>query len=255
MKRMSTLIRFEDAYGIYSMYKQVPGDISEYICEHGLSNSSVLKVNNNKARRYRYQGIDNILFVFDVDNQTGNNSDIINLDKFKQDINILLDNLETNSISYGFIPVVYCAETINLYEYYGGNLDIEGLVSKVNTKELHLSLLRLMTGLNSGIVKNMSHVDYEKLKRKLTEYRNKSKFNKRVIDLILDKNVIGYTYDEMVIFIENLQDYFNECKQCEDIMINYDNRGISVLKSNEDIKQLIYTNAKLDNSFDYYANL
>jgi hypothetical protein len=246
---MSTLIRFEDKYGVKSLYVDVYSDNKLLNFKHGLSNSGVMRLNENDINGLKASGIDRLLFVFDVDNQRGLNSEIIDLDLFKDNANKVNENLSRHGISCEFIPVVYCAETIELLQYYKGSIDIESIVNKGNTKSLHLNLLKLITGMKHSEVKSLKFCDYDEIRNRLYEYRDKSRFNSVVIDLILNKDTKGYSYDEMIEYIVKLQEYFSRCKEVSEVLVEYANLKVDVLEGLGITDELIKGYSGISGSF------
>jgi hypothetical protein len=211
------------------MYERISSPNGKFESIGGYSNSKIFAINEKKAARYKTNNITDIIFVFDVDNQRGVNSDIIDVELFKKSISRMQEALETVGITYSFVPVVYCAETLELLQLYAGNLDIIKLVNMCNTKKLHKDILSSICDCSSDEVKSGMFLDYDILKERLENYKRITKFNKYCVELILDKQVSGLTRDEIIEYIIELRDYYAHCLNEMGINIKYGTKLIEVL--------------------------
>jgi hypothetical protein len=211
------------------MYERISSINDKYESIGGYSNSKIFSINEKKAARYKTNNITDIIFVFDVDNQRGVNSDIIEIELFKKSIFKMREALESEGITYSFVPVAYCAETLELLQLYAGNLDIIELVNMCNTKKLHKDILSCICNCSSDDVKSGIFLNYDILKERFERYREITKFNKYSVELILDKQVRGLTYDEIIEYIIELRGYYAECLNKMSINIKYGTKLLEVL--------------------------
>jgi hypothetical protein len=211
------------------MYERIRSTNDKYESIGGYSNSKIFSINEKKAARYKANNITDIIFVFDADNQRGVNSDIIEVELFKKSISRMQEALEGANITYSFVPVVYCAETLELLQLYSGNLDVIELVNKYNTKKLHKDILSSIYDCSSDDIKGGMFLNYDLLKDRLEKYRQTTKFNKYCVELILDKRVHGLKCDEIIEYIVKLRDYYAECLNRQDITIKYGAKLFDVL--------------------------
>jgi hypothetical protein len=211
------------------MYERIRSTNDKYESIGGYSNSKIFSINEKKAERYKANNITDIIFVFDVDNQRGVNSDIIEVELFKSSISKMQEALTNLNMTYSFVPVVYCAETLELLQLYFGNLDIVELVNKYNTKKLHKDILSSIFDCSNDDIKCGLLLNYDILKERLESYRSITKFNKYCVDLILDKRVHGLNSDEMIEYIKELRDYYTTCLNRSGINIKYGTELFEVL--------------------------
>jgi predicted nucleotidyltransferase len=72
-------------------------------------------------------------------------------------------------------------------------------------------------------------LNYDILKERFERYRKITKFNKYSVELILDKQVRGLTYDEIIEYIIELRGYYAECLNKMGINIKYGTKLLEVL--------------------------
>lgn len=223
---MSVLMRFEDSYGMFKMYKDlvIEGSLynkdgylfyeeQELYLEKGLNCSRVLLLTEGMIRRYKSLGINTVVFVFDMDSSTSN-SEILLTEEVKYSIerNKKLLNKISYDISLLYIPTVYMAETIALYQYYKGNIPLTNLVNVNNTKELHTNILKVATKIEfTTKLKKFEFIDKVKLKRSLKKWVTLDSLNKFSINLLLG---ILYPLDDITVleFMSKLQKHFYELR-------------------------------------------
>lgn len=156
---MKSLIRFEDTYGLTDIFcaqHKIPYlDISkkqqrmiqvtsELFVDFGLA-SGWTSISNNEAYALMERGIERVIFVYDMDNLKGDKTKILSRESLSSVIKnnrLLFENL-AYSIELYYVPVVYAAETIMLYQYLDEKYDISvtSLVNSINTNAQHLYLL------------------------------------------------------------------------------------------------------------------
>lgn len=220
---MSLLIRFEDTYGMFTMYSHLKNigeslevihcnfyyakSIDTYI-EIGLNNTGVLTITRKGVLKYSSLGINKIIMVFDMDSDKSNNLLVSSedvYDKLRKTIDAVND-----TISIVLIPVVYTAETIALYQNCNLNQPLTELVNKENTKILHVNLLKLTFNLSfKNTVKKFDFINYKTLREKLEYYRSIDKLNRVAINFLLDYDYVGYNCKEIIEFLDKLNIYYN----------------------------------------------
>lgn len=248
---MSGLIRYEDKYGMSTMFSnlnalesETRGDISIYrgtnlYYRNGLSNAKVLKITFNEAILYKSYGITDVYFVFDLDNPS-DNSKIISIEFVNKRIEQLIDlrNKAKWCVKYHFVPVVYTAETIALYQFFSGNRSLTSIINRENTKLLHLNLLHVVTGeKDTKKLKHYNFIDADKLRENLLKFRKIDKFNNSAIALLL--NCISDdqfpTEQGVLPLLQEIMKQFEQYKDA-DCFITY--RGVKYcVSSNEYIQQ------------------
>lgn len=223
---MSVLMRFEDTYGMFKMYKDlvVEGNLynkdgylfyreRELYLENGLNCSKVLLLTEGMIRKYKSLGINTVVFVFDMDSSTSN-SEILSTEEVKCSIerNKKLLNKISYDVSLLYIPTVYMAETIALYQYYKGDIPLTDLVNVNNTKELHTNILKVATKIEfTTNLKKFEFIDKIKLKGNLEKWVTLDSLNKSSISLLLG---ILYPLDNITVleFMNKLQKHFYELR-------------------------------------------
>lgn len=250
---MRLLIRFEDTYGMYSIFSKIRNlrldnpTARDYLrvgddlyVQYGLSCTKSLDINLPTAFDIAERGIDKIIIIFDLDNENGDKSKLMS----KEYITRAVINSERSFISLGytidirFMPVVYSAETIALYQYLtdkGKYLDVESLVHVVNTNEFQLLLLNLLNIQNKDFSKTNVFEKYldcntllYKIKANLESGR--LNINKELLLWLLSGCGLDYAFKnkkETVDFVELVTQKFQEYKYdnikltvCSDIISN-----------------------------------
>lgn len=229
---MSTLIRYEDKYGMAKLFKMLNnltvesiGDLSLYsqtdlYCRSGLSNAKVMNITKNEVALYKKLNITDIYFVFDMDNDS-DNSKIISPETISTRIKwlISLRDIMNWDIEYHFIPVVYTAESIALYQFFSGYRPITFIVNVENTKLLHLNLLHAVTKeKDTKRLKRFEFVDVNKLRSKLRKYKDIDDFNKLSISFLFNEfeSIQVLSEQKIISFIKEVVTKFEElkCKEC-----------------------------------------
>jgi len=256
---LKSLIRFEDTYGLTDIFC-ARNDI-DYIDISLISQKLIElkpglfidfglgagwgKFSTDEAYAIMERGIERIIFVYDMDNLDGDKEFILQKEQLTQKINDI-ENI-FNGIGYNveicFIPVVYAAETLMLYQYlddkYG--IRITNVVSSVNTNYLHLCLLSyLIKEVNVKHAKRVRNfLDITKLIEAF-----KSKYPQDINYMTKNWIIDGCNLDEEYIFdkyeaIRHLED----TKKLFEKWKNNSNREIEIdghiIKLNRTVKPLL----------------
>ena len=149
---MKTLIVFEDTDGISDIYKVIHG-ITEYgrgLCEYnediilfcGAACVGALALNRELIAVCNKYDIEQVISVFDIDNSNGFCNTVYTPHEFKMQIDKFNVNTKGKLI-HKFMPVVYNAETVMLYQYIvpEENSEVVDIVHNYDTKVFHLKLL------------------------------------------------------------------------------------------------------------------
>lgn len=243
---MSLLIRFEDMYGMYDIFsgiKHLPflannpkvTKVSDTLfIQHGLSSPECLSLRVGNIVEFKKLEVTAVFFVFDIDNDCGRRYDIWSYDNLKRLIDKLSIMSEDSGIKFYFLPVVYCAETILLYNYIDneciGSLFAEDLVSTHDINKLYLLLIAMLEGVRSTRkVKNFrEYADIDSLievLRRVVTFEgylpNRKCFNWLVDGCPLDKGYF-YTASDFIKFYEDFVHRF-ESKRCLDFIVEGQN--------------------------------
>lgn len=245
---MSLLIRFEDVYGmcdIFSGIRHLPflnkedrGKITNvadnlYI-QHGLSSPKCLILKERNISLFQRLGITSILFVFDVDNGAGRNHDVLSYDNLKKLVDDLCSISEASGIKLYFLPVIYCAETVLLYNYIDteciGSLFAEDLVSTHDINKFYKYLIAILEGFKSTRkVKNFrEYADIDSLVEVLREvitfggYLPNRKYFTWLVNGCPPDEGYFYTASEFFKFYEDFLHRF-ENRRCLDFIVEGQN--------------------------------
>lgn len=217
-------MRFEDTHGMYTMFRILKcvqnierissnmdylADIDVYV-QYGVGCSSVLMLGKGDIRSYVSKNIDRVIFVFDMDDDESDF--VLQASCVEERIRQTLEqvNASKRSIKLEYVLVVYAAETVALYQFYSGDRKLSDLVNKVNTKALHVNLLKLLTKINSSKrVKKYDFVDYTVLRERLQKYRSIDVFNTYCMSLLLDTECESLSDHEIVKFIDRVHNHYN----------------------------------------------
>ena len=256
---MKSLIRFEDTYGLTDIFCARNDldyiDISlisekliemtpDLFVDFGLG-SGWGSFSADEAYAIMEIGIERIIFVYDMDNLDGDKAFIIQKAQLTQKI----DDIERifKGIGYNveicFIPVVYAAETLMLYQYldekYG--IRISHIVSSVNTNYVHLCLLAyLIKEVNikrAKRVRNFLEID------KLVE-AFENKYHKDINNMIKSWIIDGCNVEEEYLFnkyeaishLEDTEELFTKWKNDSNREIEIDGH---IIKLNRTMKPLL----------------
>lgn len=213
---MKCLCRFEDYYGMLDIVcavRNVPRSAVSDDCEVSLSEhedakgnfgiTKVFGVNKNTAENYKRAGIERVIFVYDVDSMHHTNDILLSMDQFLYGSNnrnagkfAALDatrNLQNLGIDVRFIPVVYCAETIVLFQFSKLGLDVADMMHADDTPKLILSVLTTCYKHSIGFTK-----DARKECKKINEYLRIDEVLKRLRTLDYSKSVNKELYNWML---------------------------------------------------------
>lgn len=231
---MSVLIRFEDRYGMAELYRFLVfkgqyedrynfkyNEAEDIYVEYGLNSSNVLLLPKGSIRQYENLGIDTVIFVFDMDSDK-NNSELLSVSNVQAAIerNRRLLSEAGHSIRYLYVPVVYSAETIALYQFYDGIDSLSNLVNKNNTKLLHTNLLKVVTKIErTKELKKYEFVDYFKLREKLVEFYGMDEYNISSFGLLLQKHDIFLDEEGVVEFMTQINEHYRYLLTNEDPMV------------------------------------
>lgn len=112
-----------------------------------------LSISNDEAFEIISRGIDEIIFVFDVDNEKGLKDRTLSINYFEERIEKSKQQFMERmgySIDFKFVIPVYSAETIMLYQYINNDCsaEVESYVSIYDTNKLHLVTLSILNKFN-----------------------------------------------------------------------------------------------------------
>lgn len=243
---MSLLIRFEDTYGMYDIFSSIRHmpflendnrvvKVSDDLCiQHGSSSPGCFYFKGVSLDRIIELGVTTILFVFDIDSECGRKNDIWsynNLKSLTDNLNILSKN---SGIKFYFLPTIYCAETVLLYNYIDsesiGSLFAEDLVNTRDINKFYMLLIAMLEGFRSTrkvkVFREYVDVDslVEVLKKVLTfegYLPNRKCFNWLVDGCPLDKGYF-YTASDFIKFYEDFVHRF-ESRKCLDFIVEGQN--------------------------------
>ena len=167
-------IKFEDTHGMFTIWNKLSNsNLNETVHTFTEVNSGTIvsnAVGNRWVRLKRSdislmvrQEITDIVYIVDLDNISGYKDKLLDLETLLKVKDEVVLPLGKYNINVWFIPVVYAAESILLLQYIREYTEtVEGLVSVYNTTDLHLKLLRLLSGCdtNKEVKRVVSYVDY-----------------------------------------------------------------------------------------------
>lgn len=244
---MSLLIRFEDTYGmcdIFSSSRHLPflsntdrGKIihimdNVYI-QYGLSSPNCIILQERELVSFRKLGVTSVLFVFDIDNGEGRNYDVWSYDSLKGLVDNLNNPLNGNDIKFYFLPTIYCAETVLLYNYIDseciGSLFAEDLVSTHDINKFYKYLIAMLEGIRSTkkvkVFREYADIDsLIKVLGKVVTFEgylpNRKCFNWLIDGCPVDPLETGYFYtaSEFLAFYEDFVHRF-ENRRCMDFIV------------------------------------
>lgn len=191
------------------------------------------------------RGIERIILVYDMDDLDGDKAIILK----EKDLKSKINNLEQifKRIGYNveicYIPVVYAAETLMLYQYLGEKYGIRiyNLVSSVNTWELHLCLLAyLVNEWNTKRAKKIRNfLEIDKLVESFSKATNTDinyTIKKWIVEgCNLDSKDIFCGYDALD-HLKETEERFNRWKADSDRTISIDEHNI---KLNQTVRPLL----------------
>lgn len=250
---MKSLIRFEDTYGLadifYASHKYDYIDINNPIKLIEIEGNTFVEVGRTITGCFLFSedeivnliilGIERVVFVFDLDNPNGIKTEIMNYAFIRK----LIDNAKEQFINYGyniefqFIPIVYSAETLLLYQHISNRFketNIESLVHDEDTNKFHLILLAILNKLkrynHAKRVREFLDIDRLKEKIQLSLSMNINNVNKHTLEWILGGCKI--------------EDNHYDIKEVEDII----NEATSIFMENRDKAVDLYIRNKLINT-------
>lgn len=202
---MKSLIRFEDRYGMADIFCKM------HKLDYISTLNTLIKVSNDlyietgsgfnifhfdEAFKFElmFRGIERVIFVFDLDNESGIKTEIMSKNYVNRKIYELVNVFKSlgYAILFEFIPTVYSAETILLYQHISKNcLDtfIESLVHCDDTNKFHLIPLAILNKLHkySDAKKFRDIINKEKLESniKLNLWHEEDNINLNMLEWIL----------------------------------------------------------------------
>lgn len=234
---MRRLIRFEDAYGVKSMYEllypiygntiSMGGDRRLVIpnegdiCEFGITSPKVFMLDSYMQAIIKQYEISEIVLVYDMDSVTGKgiltHSDLISH---------LADTekwCKSNNVSIRLVPVVWAAETLALftilrkYKYFcklsGKQIDVAEVVHLKNTPRcLGVILDKILS--DEGVKAKYKHIHSYITLADINVHLRKyvSKINYPVIDFLFEKQTLSYI--EGLLFQYRIESYYaNLCSR------------------------------------------
>lgn len=246
---MSLLIRFEDTYGMYDLFSiirhmpflendnRVVKVSDDLYIQHGASSPGCLYFKGRSLDKIKEMGVDTILFVFDIDNECGKSYDIWSYYDLKKLTDKLIILSRDSGVKFYFLPVVYCAETVLLYNYVDsecvGSLFVEDLVSTHDINNFYKYLIAMLEGFKSTrkVKVFREYVDVDsliKVLRRVVTFEgylpNRKCFNWLVDGCPVDPLDEGYFYtaSDFIKFYEDFLHRF-ENRRCLDFIVEGQN--------------------------------
>lgn len=253
---MKCLIRFEDKYGMYDIYCMLNGLIpykdegvhvvnESLVLQNGLSIYGIFNVDRKLKKVLKDNGIEKIVFIFDVDNISGDKSRLITSGQLQRKIQEVREKLREYNLELIFLPVVYAAETIALYAYTKTDYVLpEKVVLPENTNEFQLSILAYLS--------KRSLRDAKKFREYLNIHKLKEGLDRCQIDTFLNYELKVWIKDschlpslkeveDVIVYIEKVQEYFEDaCKLASSRCMQIQGREISLEQSLREIKDFIF---------------
>lgn len=214
---MITLFRFEDTYGMYTVFTQfnkVPQNVGintisrvsdDLYLMRGCSSQSMFSLTARSLDFCKRCGIERVVFVFDADNEHGIKSDIMSISWLSTAINQFLRDVNKIgwSVKSEFCLTSYSAETILLYQTVKNlSISVEDIVNEINTNKFQLRLLGSQYGIfNDKKIKNSleTYLDATKL------VKGNSSLNRDVIAWVQSGCDIAFRHMNLDSVIEKLR--------------------------------------------------
>ncbi len=245
---MSVLFRFEDTHGAYTLFAKAHSSdskengaifsVSEDIyCQIGIGNKAIFKITAEEWDNYKIKGITSICFVFDVDHISDLDK-IMTIEHFEKWYRILEEQAKEYDTQIRFIPCIYEAESIVLYQHSQMKQMIPSLVNKWSTRKAHQYLLCLMQKCrNIKDIKSFKFdIDLNKILSTYDELEDKDIFNQEAMKLLRDEimlNTVGMKGKECISLLARLHIYFNEQLNKGNNIILFHEEEIDILNATE----------------------
>lgn len=98
-------------------------------------------------------------------------------------------------------------------------------------------------------------MDYASLKENLIVYTYVDNFNSKIIELLLNKDVIGYNYEEVCKIVCDINDFYNSLNSnIESVTFTYTGKDIEVYKLLDDLDAVKFDSKEELFSFKYKVN-
>lgn len=225
---MNYLLRFEDTYGMYDLYRAlhnigesniiIKNDISynrhkNLVMESGLGSNGCFKLKADGRQLLVDENIGTIVIIVDLDADNNNGSCTLDpksaLNKCSKFTSLV--NSVNQNIKIRYVPTVFAAETVMLYQYLTRDADkfvIEDIVHPVNTWKFHIIMVAMLAGFDKIMdAKKIRNYCAPSIIRKafIESYKLNLTRNKPVIDFMLNRSP-GLTEIE---FLNFLTDEYN----------------------------------------------
>lgn len=234
---MASLIRFEDTYGLADIFKathNIEEDFTD-LTLYKLTDNLYIEIgtgipechtpNRDSIAEYKAHNIDRIISVFDMDDIKSSNKRILSKEDMQKQLTKskrYMTDLKYD-IKWEFIPVVYSAETIMLYQFItdaNPETDIENLVHPYNVNAFYLDLLaRVLCYKNPKRAKHVhKYLNLDKLKSKIrmSLVARPVNINKKLLEWILEDCPVDKQFmieEELLQFLDEVLELFNKAKQ------------------------------------------
>lgn len=194
-----------------------------------MCNSGVFSITDGEADKFSRLGVSKVLFIFDMDSDMSN-SEVLSVDDIRKKVSIVEGVCNKHNMLMQYVPVVYCAETIAIYQFYNGNRRLSDMVNKVNTKLLNVNILKLLTGVHSSKkLKRYDYVDYEALRVGLIRANKIDKFNACCLKFLIGGECIGYSGEDIILFIELMYKHYHDLlKSDKPMRVSYRGKNLEV---------------------------
>lgn len=231
-KHGKTLIRFEDRYGVATAVQHICMTLHEgedlealgYVFENGIGIEGIFKTKLNKFMEYYENGVRRVILVFDLDTDNKSVSQFREPKKIYRNLLSMEQRLFNAGINIKleYLPVVYSAETVMLYQYYKKlRLYPEMCINSHDTLIMQTSMLRILGRLLSerDVKRCPEYLDTTAFLRVIrAEY---SVFNSRLFDVLVSLESECYSSEEMLVVCQNAIELYTTCAR-EIITVNVD---------------------------------
>lgn len=197
-----------------------------YMFENGIGIEGTLTVDVDTLMVYYAEGIRRIVLVFDLDSDNKKKSQFIPVDKIRAKISEVELALRVSGLDIvvEYLPVVYAAETILLYQYLSELKHIpEICVNIEDTLILQTSMLRVLNGLsNERAVKRCpEYVDTSVVLQNIRKAW--CTFNTHLFRVLQNPEIVGLDKAGALCVCEDAHKLF---ESCTGFGVDFDIRGV-----------------------------
>lgn len=199
---MSTLYRFEDKFGCFSLINAFHKDIVSH-SESGLSTQHILMLRAQQVKTYADLGYSRVIDTFDMGPRNGNPCSIISKEMFMniREKSVCVVGKQGVHMDLLYVPTVYAAETICLVQYWDMlcGYSPEALIHTENLYEFQLVLLSALARCNRirDAKKVDDFLDIERLTYNLENNRISVPFNSVFVNWLLNGECVPLNADDV----------------------------------------------------------